>query len=582
MSTLLPVATGRQAARFVGRLLSRRRGPLLACGVAFLVAGICGLVPAWLLGDLVDRITDGDAESAVLPVALGIAISAVIGGICTWLAMWALSAATEPALAVVREDVFGGAVELDSERLERAGSGDLLSRVGDDVRSVTEALDEVVPLLIQAGTTVLLTVIGMAALDWRLALAGLVPAPFYVAGLRWYLPRSGPYYARQRIAQGTRAQTMVDGVQAAPTLRSYSWQDDQLGLIAAASDRVRVITIEVFHLLTRYFGRNNRAEFIGLAAILATGFFLVRADEVSVGAVTAAALLFHRLFNPVGILLTLFDALQSAGAALARLAGVALMPTPQPPTEPLAEAGTGLRMRQVHFRYDEDHPPAVQDVDLDVAPHEHLAVVGATGAGKTTLGMLVSGSMPVTTGTVLLHGQDVRRRDMRRLVVAVSQEVHVFAASVRDNLTLAAPSADETDLTRALEQVGAHRWVRALPDRLDTLVGEHGHPLTAAQAQQLALARVALSPAHLVVLDEATAEAGSQGAQELEQAVVEVIRGRSALIVAHRLGQAARADRVVVMEQGRIVEVGGHDELVAAGGRYAQLWRAWSAPGGPG
>lgn len=575
---LLPIASRRDTARLAWRLLRRRTWPLASAAVAFVGAGLCGLVAPWVLGRLVDSVRDGDAATVAVQAAWAIGVAGVVGGACTAGAAWLLARAAEPALAEVREALFDEALALDSARLEEAGVGDLLSRVGDDVRAVGESLVEVVPLLVQSAVTIGLTAGGLLLLDWRLALAGFLTVPLYLASLRWYLPRSGPYYARERVALGERAQTLVGGIRASGTLRAFSRGGEQLGRVERASDEARTITLDVFRLLTRFFARNNGVEYVGLATILAVGFLLVRRDLATAGAVTAACLYFHRLFNPIGALLVLFDELQSAGAALARLAG--LVVTRQRPDGVESSnhgAGKGnLRVQGVSHRYSDDSPPVLENIDLQLEPGTRTALVGRTGAGKTTLGALVAGVMPPSDGSVTYAGHDVRGPRLRDEVVLVSQEVHVFAGTVRENLDLARAGATDAELRSALELTGALAWVDRLPDRLDTVVGEHGHPLSPAQAQQLALTRVVLRDVPVVVLDEATAEAGSQGARELEAAALAVTRGRSSLVVAHRLTQAATADRVVVLDGGRVVEEGTHDELVARGGRYATLWRAWS------
>jgi ATP-binding cassette subfamily C protein len=228
-----------------------------------------------------------------------------------------------------------------------------------------------------------------------------------------------------------------------------------------------------------------------------------------------------------------------------------------------------------------EHVPGravLQDVTLDVAPGERLAVVGPSGAGKTTLARIVAGVLAPTRGDVALGGVPAAAAERGKDMALITQEVHVFAGPLADDLRLAAPEATDQDLHEALRRVGADGWVAALPDGLATVVGDGGHALTALQAQQLALARLLLRGAPVVVLDEATAEAGSAGARVLERAADAVLDGRTALVVAHRLTQARSADRIVVLDAGRVVEVGDHDALLAAGGRYAALWSAWSAP----
>lgn len=573
----LPVSTAREAAVLSRRLLGARPWTLAACGLMFAIEGLAGLVAPWMLGRIVDVVADDRPAAEITTAVLWIVGAALIGGLATYLSVALLARTAEPALAELRETVLERALGLEAGELEASGSGDLLSRVGDDVRLITESFTEAIPVLVNSVIAVLFTAVGLFALDWRLGLAGLCAVPLYVQALRWYLPRSGPYYRREREANSERAEALVTGIHASRTLRAYGIADRHQELTTAASWRSAQLSIDVYRLLTRFFARNNRAELVGLLLILGTGYALVSRSLVTVGAVTAAALLFHRLFNPIGAILGLFDAVQSAGASLVRLVGLAQLPAPALAPDAQAPTDGRLVVRELHHEYVEGRP-AVDSVSLDVPPGHRIAVVGASGAGKTTLGAAIAGRLAPTRGAVSLGGVPLSQVDGsgRPPVALVSQEVHVFAGSVRDNLTLAAPSAPDADLLSALEAVGARAAVEALPDGLSTVVGDGGVTVTPALAQQIALARVLLAEPLVVVLDEATAEAGSAGARVLELAASTVTRGRTSVTIAHRLTQAVDADEIVVMDAGKVVEQGSHAELVAAGGVYAELWAAWS------
>ncbi|MDV6283710.1 ABC transporter ATP-binding protein [Rhodococcus jostii] len=579
MSELLPIANARDTWAWLKFELGRRRGRSVATLLVAAVAAGMALVPVYVFGVLVDRVQDGAPPSTIGWVVAVIASAAVIGGVCAGFASFLIRSLGEGILADLRERTVDRALRLPIQTVERVGKGDLLSRVGDDVAVIGKAVTDVVPNLVTAVLLVVLSMVTMLGIDWRLGLAGMVALPMYALAMRWYLPRSAPVYAAERVAMGERSQALISSMQGARTVRAYGLEDSHLAQINGASEKARDLSVGVFALFTRFAGRGNRAEFVGLATILAAGFALVNADIVTVGQTTTAALLFHRLFNPIGMLMYTFDEVQSAGASLARLVGVVDLDD---------ESGTGtaavreaadstLELADVRHTYDGSHE-VVHGISLHVKSGERVALVGSTGAGKTTVAAIAAGSIVPTSGSVRIGGTalpDLEPGGLRRLVAIVSQEVHVFAGPLIDDLRLAAPDASEEDAAMALKAVGADGWVNALDDGVQTVVGEGGHELTAAQAQQLALARLVLANPPVAILDEATAEAGSAGARELEASAEAATRGRTTLVVAHRLTQAAAADRVVVLEHGRIVEQGPHADLVAAGGRYAELWSAW-------
>jgi ATP-binding cassette, subfamily C, bacterial len=327
--------------------------------------------------------------------------------------------------------------------------------------------------------------------------------------------------------------------------------------------------LEAFAALGPFGATINAAELLGTATMLAVGFVLVRADVVTIGAATAAALYVLRLFNPIGLALFLFDQAMSTASALARLVGVTDLPAAPRPVTPREPADAGVRLRGIRHSYD-GGPEVLHGVDLDVAAGERLAVVGASGAGKTTLGAVLAGLHEPAAGTVEIGGVTLAALARpRRHVALVTQEVHVFAGTVADNLRLARRRATDAELATALARVGA-------TVTLDHVIGDGGHPLDPTAAQQLALARLLLADPAVAVLDEATAEAGSIGARLLERAADAAVTGRTAVVIAHRLTQAQAADRIVVLDKGRIVENGTHAELITRGGPYATLWAAWS------
>jgi ATP-binding cassette subfamily C protein len=571
---LLPIATGRRAARVVGRYARESPGVAVTALLLALASAAAGLAAPAVLGRLVDAVATGGSIGGYLA---GLAGAAVLSAVLVGLSAVAISRLGESLLARLRETVVARVLHLHTAVLDRVRPGDLLSRVGDDVARVSESVTTGLPEVIGAALTVLLTLVGLGVLDWRLALAGMLALPAYVLALRWYLPRSAPRYAAERVAIGERADALVGAVQGADTIRAYARTGPHAAEVEHRSGVARDVAIDVFRLYTDFGWRMNRSEYIGLAAVLGVGFWLVDSGAGTVGEVTTAALLFHRLFAPLGTLLMSFDEVQAAGAALVRLVGVVDLPDAGvTPGRPEGAHRPAVELRGVGHRYG-DGPAVLIGVDLRIAPGERVALVGASGAGKTTLAAVLAGALDPAEGEVLVDGvpaADLPGRGLRDVVALVSQEVHVFAGTLADDVRLARPGAVDDEVRAALELVGA-RWVAALPDGTATRVGEGGTALTPSQAQQVALARLVLADPPVAVLDEATAEAGSAGARELEEGAFAATAGRTTLVVAHRLTQAVRADRVVVLDAGRVVEEGPHARLVAAGGRYAALWAAW-------
>ncbi|RAY16064.1 ABC transporter ATP-binding protein [Actinomadura craniellae] len=572
---LLPRASGARVRATVGELLRPHRG-LLVAGFGILVASTAiGLLIAPLLGYVVDLVVDGRPPDAITtPVVLLVAV-AVAQGMTGAAGVSLIARLGEGVLATLRERFVERAVHLPLERVEAAGSGDLSSRVTNDVSVIAEAVRRALPELARSALTIVLTLVGLAVLDWRFMLAALLAAPIQINTVRWYLRNAPQVYTAHRVAVGAQQQQLLDTVGGAGTVRALGLADEHVARVTRRSLSAVDLALRGIRLLTRFYARLNLAEYIGLTAVLVTGFLLVRGGHASIGTATAAALYFHSLFTPLNLALGLVDDAQSALVSLARLVGVTDLAHEAPAAAPARpeSAGVPVKLAGVGHAYRPGHP-VLHGVDLEIAAGERVALVGASGAGKTTLAKLIAGVHRPTAGSISLGG--VEPGDGRTAAL-ITQEVHVFAGTLADDLRLARPDATDEELSAALDRVGALDWVRALPEGPRTVVGEGGHRLTVAQAQQLALARLVLADPPVAVLDEATAEAGSAGARELELAADRALAGRTALIVAHRLTQAAAADRVVVLDAGRVVESGAHDELAARpDGRYAALWRAWS------
>ncbi|MDK8680408.1 ABC transporter ATP-binding protein [Corynebacterium accolens] len=571
-----PTATWPQVRKVVAQQLSlipyARRRALIA--VVFLIAGAAANVTIpILLGKIVDAVTTGANIALHGVLLIGIAgASAALSAT----GFYVLSQLTERVIASLREDMVSTALGLPTHRVEDAGTGDLVSRSTDDVAELSAAVTETVPVLAKSIFAIASTAVALLTVDWQYLVVILAVTPLYFFAARYYLRRAPDRYAAERAAMADRARRLLEAIHGRDTVRAFRMEDTMHDRIGAASTRVVEEGYNARRTMMVLQAHLTGIELVLLGSGLAVSFWVLQANALTVGAVTAAMLLLIRLRGPLMGLMRVLDTVQSGYASLARIVGVVIDP-PQPVPDSGAPRGDGsVDMRDISFRYS-DNSWAVEGLNLTIKPGETVALVGASGAGKSTVAALLAGLRVPDQGTVLVDGVEVALlSDAERIqrLALVSQEVHVFSGSLREDLALAAPQATDEEMVQTLRQVQAD-WFFDLEAGLDTIVGAQGMPLDPVAAQQLALARIVLLDPRIIILDEATAEAGSVGAESLEDAAETVMEGRTALVVAHRLDQASRADVIVVMDNGRVVEQGSHAELLNYGGRYKQLWAAW-------
>lgn len=596
----LPLAGGKLVVRGVKDLIHDYRGAISAVVGLQLVSSLAGVTLPWLLGRVIDRIQAGAASRDWVGQQIVIALVVVaVAAVFSFLAEYRARVMGERIFAHLRDGLVDSVIHLPLSTVESAGTGDLVGRTTRDIERLQFMIRQGIAAILMITTTLVVTFVAAFLTSPLLAFVLLIGPLGVWPLMAWYLPRTVPAYRSSARSWADLSGSVAETLDQADTV-------DALGLSGKRIAQLDVIIREIWRQ-ERYSAWMRSWLFMGivcatlspLIVIVLLGAWLVPSGALTVGAVSTIALYAYQVRGPVWEATFWVDVSMEAYTSLARIFGVAQV---EPDREASAHAPAGtpaIVARDVSYAYRAGQN-VLHEVSLELRAGETLAIVGPTGAGKSTFGRMLAGIHPPTSGSVTVGGVrlvDLPESELHQQVALVTQEQHVFTGTIASNLRLARPDASDEELWAVLDAVGVD-WVRGL-GRSDTLtptaqsvpegksqadtektglyaeIGGAGMKLNPAQVQQLALARIVLLNPHTLVLDEATSLMDPSAARSLEQSLSRVLAGRCVIAIAHRLYTAHDADRVAVMLDGRIVELGTHDELVAAGGEYASLWASW-------
>jgi ATP-binding cassette subfamily B protein len=540
------------------------------------------LLPPYLSKIAVDDgINAGNLRTLSLVVAAfmaaGIAAFA-LSGAQTYFTGWV----GERALADLRIQLFGHLQRLSLGYYERNRTGAIVSRITNDVEALDLLVTDGISSLVQNTLVLAGTVVVLFLLDWRLALATLVVLPLMGLATAWFRSRSNHAYRRVRERLGLVTATLAEDISGMRVVQSFTREPTSQTTFRGVNERYRESNYETVILNGIYFPAVDILSSVATAIVLGVGAWLVVEGNMTIGTLLAFTLYLSNFFDPVQQLSQLYNTFLSATAALDRITAVL---DEEPEIVDAADAHalptiTGhLRFEHVRFGY-VDLPDVLHDFDLDVPAGTTVALVGHTGAGKSTIAKLLARFYDPREGRITIDGTDLRevtQSSLRTQLGIVPQEGFLFAGSIADNIAFGRPAASRAEIEAAAAAVGADTFVSELADGYDTQVGERGFRLSLGQRQLVSFARALLADPRLLILDEATSSVDIGTERRIERGLRRLLTGRTAFIIAHRLSTIRGADLIVVLDHGRIVEAGTHDELIAESGTYTELYGDWAA-----
>jgi ATP-binding cassette subfamily B protein len=519
------------------------------------------------------------------PGALNLAVGAYVGvaALSFLLSRWQnllIALVGETFLRDLRVRVFGHLQSLSMSFYDREKAGVVVSRMTSDIDSLAELVQQGLLMFVNNALILLFTVGLLLGLSWKLLLLCLIPVPFVAWASVWFQRESHRAYLAIRDRIGTVLSSLQEGFAGVRVVQAFGREDVEHRRFAEQNDELFRTHMVAVRAATIYMPIIEVAGIGTTALVIGVGGWMVHQGDVSVGTVAAFVLLLSNLFEPLQQLSQVFNTLQAAGAGLAKVYGLLDTPVdvpeaPHPVTLPPSGA---IDLHGVSFAYVPGGRRVLDAVDLRIEPGESVALVGPTGAGKSTLAKLIARFYDPTAGTVRFGGVDVRDASLaslRERIVVVPQEGFLFNGTILDNVRISRPDASEQEVIQAMAAIGVAGRFEALPDGVRTEVLERGSRFSAGEKQLVSLARAALVDPAVLILDEATSSLDSGTEALVEKALDTLMVGRTTIVIAHRLSTAARADRVGVVDGGRLVELGTHAELLAAGGAYARLYGSW-------